>query len=195
MIWGLWSLSVWHTNVLSCLSVSGALATINRLSLLAQETPFCLQSIYSQFLTLRGVNRSINRNNHTSKCKKMCTFSKLGQENVLRMMMWMTWYCPPDTGLKTRSLAVWGQARYLSVKVDPHITASLQWAEKKPFVSLKLNATAVDDPHSRFSRQATLTTTSMIGLHVVRSESFSLTWSCESRQRDTTSSERKIQFK
>ena len=33
-----------------------------------------------------------------------------------------------------------------------------------------------------------------VDLHIVKSEEFSLTWSCGSRQRDTTSSGEKIQI-
>ena len=47
-----------------------------------------------------------------------CTFvhiqAKLGQENFLRMVRWMRWHCPLDTGFERRALAVWGRARYLS---------------------------------------------------------------------------------
>ena len=47
----------------------------------------------------------------------LCTCSlnsKLGHKNLLRMVRWMIWHCPPDTGFEIRSPAVWCRARYLS---------------------------------------------------------------------------------
>ena len=38
----------------------------------------------------------------------------------------MRWHCPPDTKLEIRALAVWGRARYLSVKEAPHIIEYLR---------------------------------------------------------------------
>ena len=57
--------------------------------------------------------------------------AKLGQENLLRMVRWMRWHCPPDTGFEIRALAVWGRARYLSVTEAPHNTEFHTWMGKK----------------------------------------------------------------
>ena len=63
----------------------------------------------------------------------------LGQENLLRMMRWIWWHCPPDKWFEIRALAVWGRARYLSVTEAPHdIVFFCEWAGKKHFVPLKL---------------------------------------------------------
>ena len=63
--------------------------------------------------------------------------AKLGQENLLGMMRWMRWHCPPDTGFEIQALAVWGRARYLSVTKAPHNTEFHTWMGKKKFVSFK----------------------------------------------------------
>ena len=54
----------------------------------------------------------------------------LGQENLLRMVRWLRWHCPPDTGFEIRALAVWGRARYLSVTEAPHNTDFHTWMGK-----------------------------------------------------------------
>ena len=36
-------------------------------------------------------------------------------ENLVGMVRWIRWHCPPDTGFEIRALAVWGRARYISV--------------------------------------------------------------------------------
>ena len=41
--------------------------------------------------------------------------AKLGQENLLKMLRWVTWHCPTDTGFEIQTLEVWERARYLSV--------------------------------------------------------------------------------
>ena len=53
--------------------------------------------------------------------------AKLGQENLLRMVRWLRWHCPPDTGFEIRALAVWGRARYLSVTEAPRNTYFHTW--------------------------------------------------------------------
>ena len=53
--------------------------------------------------------------------------AKLGQENLLRMVRWMRWHCPPDTGFEIRALAVWGRAGYFSVTEAPHNTGFFTW--------------------------------------------------------------------
>ena len=57
-------------------------------------------------------------------------WAKLGQENLLRMVRWMRWHCPPDTGFEIRALAVWGRARYLSVTEAPNNTEFYTWMKK-----------------------------------------------------------------
>ena len=57
--------------------------------------------------------------------------AKLGQDSVLRMVRW---HCPPDTGFEIQTLAVWGQARHLSVTEAPHNTSG--WG-RNIFVSFK----------------------------------------------------------
>ena len=52
--------------------------------------------------------------------------AKLGQNNLLRVMRWMKWHCPPDTGFEIRALADLGRARYLSVTGAPHNIESLR---------------------------------------------------------------------
>ena len=59
--------------------------------------------------------------------------AKLGQENLLRMVRWLRWHCPPDTGFEIRALAVWGRARHLSVTEAPHNTDFHTWMGKKQF--------------------------------------------------------------
>ena len=48
-------------------------------------------------------------------------YAKLCQENILRMVRWMRWHCPPDTGLDIRSPVVWGRARSLGNRGSPYI--------------------------------------------------------------------------
>ena len=60
-----------------------------------------------------GMNRALGH---------LCAHAKLGQENLLRMVRWLRWHCPPDTVFEIRALAVWGRARYLSVTEAPHNT-------------------------------------------------------------------------
>ena len=37
--------------------------------------------------------------------------AKLGQENLLKMVRWVRWHCPPATGFEIQTLEVWGRAR------------------------------------------------------------------------------------
>ena len=48
-------------------------------------------------------------------------WAKVGQENLLRMVRWMRWHCPPDTGFYIKSLVEWDRARYLSSQRLPQI--------------------------------------------------------------------------
>ena len=59
--------------------------------------------------------------------------AKLSQENLLRMVRWVRWHCPPDTGFEIQTLVVWGRARYLSVTEAPHNTEFYEWMRKKQF--------------------------------------------------------------
>ena len=47
---------------------------------------------------------------------------KLGEENLLRMVRWMTRHCPPDTGIEI----ILARARYLSVTEAPRNIESLR---------------------------------------------------------------------
>ena len=79
--------------------------------------------------------------------------AKLGQENLPKMLRWMRWHCPPDTGFEIRALALWGRARYLSVTEAPHT-----WMRKKLFVSFKPPRPAIE-PRTLAWKAAVLTTT------------------------------------
>ena len=78
----------------------------------------------------------------------------MGQENLLRMVRWMWWHCPPDTGFKIRALAVWGRVRYFSVTEAPHNTDFHTWMGKKHFCFFETAETGNRTPNS-----AVLTTT------------------------------------
>ena len=60
----------------------------------------------------------------------------LGQENLLRMVRWVRWHGPPDTGFYIQTLEVWGRARYLSATEAPHNTEFYEWIGKKHFLFL-----------------------------------------------------------
>ena len=80
----------------------------------------------------------------------------------LRIMRWIRWHCPPDTGFEIRTLAVWGRAHYLSVMEDPGLHTILtsdlyEWAGKKYAFLWNLNARAGDEPAiSRIFKQTAL---------------------------------------
>ena len=78
--------------------------------------------------------------------------AKLGQKSVLRMVRW---HCPPDTGFEIQTLAVWGQARYLSVTEAPHNTEFYEWMGKKHFCFFQTVETGKRTPW----KAAVLTTT------------------------------------
>ena len=69
------------------------------------------------------------------------------------MVRWMRWHCHPDTGFEIRAPAVWGRARYLSVKEAPHNIESLRVSGVKLVCQ---NGVRTRD--FRLSKQATLTT-------------------------------------
>ena len=66
-------------------------------------------------------------------CPSVHIQAKLGQENLPRMVRWVRWHCPPDTGFEIQTLEVWGRARYLSVTEVPHNTEFHKWMRKKHF--------------------------------------------------------------
>ena len=66
-------------------------------------------------------------------CPPVHIQAKLGQENLLRMVRWVRWHCPPDTGFEIQTLEVWGRTRYLSVTEFPHNTEFHKWMRKKHF--------------------------------------------------------------
>ena len=74
--------------------------------------------------------------------------AKLGQENLLRMVRWLRWHCPPDTGFEIRALTVWGRARYLSVTEAPHNTDFHTWMGKKHFCFFQTAETGNRTPNS-----------------------------------------------
>ena len=74
--------------------------------------------------------------------------AKLGQENLLRMVRWLRWHCPPDTGFEIRALAVWGRGRYLSVTEAPHNTDFHTWMGKKHFCFFQTAETGNRTPNS-----------------------------------------------
>ena len=49
--------------------------------------------------------------------------AELSQEKLLRMVRWVRWHCPPDTGFKIQTMEVRGRAHYLSVMEAPHNTS------------------------------------------------------------------------
>ena len=74
--------------------------------------------------------------------------AKLGQENLLRMVRWVKWHCPPDTRFEIQTLAVWGRARYLSVTEAPHNTKFYEWMGKKHFCFFQTAETRKRTPNS-----------------------------------------------
>ena len=57
--------------------------------------------------------------------------AKLGQENLLRIVRWVRWHCPLDTGFEIQTLDVRGRARYLSVTEAPYKSEFYEWMGKK----------------------------------------------------------------
>ena len=82
------------------------------------SSPTTSRELRQQFAACSGCKNEMNR--------------ALG-ENLLRMVRWMRWHFPPDTGFEIRALAVWGRARYLSVTEAPHNTEFYTWMGKKHF--------------------------------------------------------------
>ena len=66
-------------------------------------------------------------------CPPVHIQAKLGQENLLRMVRWVRWHCPPNTGFEIQTLEVWGRTRYLSVTEVPHNTEFHKLMRKKHF--------------------------------------------------------------
>ena len=61
--------------------------------------------------------------------------AELGQNKLLRVLRWVRWPCPLDTGFEIQGLEVWGRARYLSVTEAPHNTEFYEWMGSSGFVS------------------------------------------------------------
>ena len=79
----------------------------------------------------------------------LCTYRlNLARRTFLRMVIWMRWHCPPDTGFEIRALAVWGRARYLSVTEAPHNTKFNTWMENKHFGFFQTAETGNRTPNS-----------------------------------------------
>ena len=84
-------------------------------------------------LYIRKQNEDMKQNEMNRALGHLCA---LGQEKLLRMVRWLRWHCPPDTGFEIRALAVWGRARYLSVTEALHNTDFHTWMWKKHFLFL-----------------------------------------------------------
>ena len=86
--------------------------------------------LYDTWAVFDGLTINIKRINKWTNAwgfgPPFCTHAKLGQENLLSMVRWMRWHCPPDTGFEIRALMVWGRARYLSATEVPHNIESLR---------------------------------------------------------------------
>ena len=55
------------------------------------------------------------------------------------MVRWLRWHSPPDTGFETRTLAVWGRARYIST-----IWKNSTWA-KQTFQIVTISGTKIGE--------------------------------------------------
>ena len=84
--------------------------------------------------------------------------TKLGQENLLRMVRWVRWHCHLDTGFEIQTLEVWGQARYLSVTEAHHNTMFYEWMGKKHLCFFQTTETGKRAPNSIAWKAAVLTT-------------------------------------
>ena len=74
--------------------------------------------------------------------------AELGQENLLRMVRWVRWHCPPDTRFENKILEVWGRARYLSVTEAPYNTVCYEWMGKKHICFFQTAETGKRTPNS-----------------------------------------------
>ena len=74
--------------------------------------------------------------------------SQMKWNESVRMVRWLRWHCPPDTGFEIRALAVWGQARYLSVTEAPHNTEFYTWMGEKHFCFFQTAKTGNRTPNS-----------------------------------------------
>ena len=72
----------------------------------------------------------------------------MSQENLLRMVRWMRWHCPPDTVFEIRTMTVWGRARYFSVTEAPHNTEFYTWMGKTHFCFCQTAETGKRTPNS-----------------------------------------------
>ena len=72
----------------------------------------------------------------------------------MRMVRWLRWHCPPDTGLEIRALAVWGRARWPSPTI---LTFTRGWG-RNIFVSFKPPRPGTE-PRTLAWKAAVLTTT------------------------------------
>ena len=73
---------------------------------------------------------------------------KLNQENLLRMVRWVRWHCPPDTGFEIQTLEVSGRAHYLSVTETHHNNEFYEWMGKKHFCFFQTTETGKRIPNS-----------------------------------------------
>ena len=102
--------------------------------------------------------------NNKMKCKEwgfrlpLFTYAKLGQENLLRMVSWMRWHCPPDREFEIRALVVWGWARYLSVTKAPQNIKYLLVSGKETLCFFEWCLSGVQTRDLRLSKQSVLNT-------------------------------------
>ena len=90
-----------------------------------------------------------NKWNESGFRPPLCTYRlNWAKRTPLRMVRWLRWHCPPDTGFEIRDLAVWGRARYLSVTEAPHNTDFHIWMGKKHFCFFQTAETGNRTPNS-----------------------------------------------
>ena len=91
--------------------------------------------------------------------QSLCTYRLIrARRTLLRIVRWMRWHCPTDTGFEIRAMAVWGRARYLSVTEAPHNFQSLRVGVEKHIVSSKPEGQGGFPTRGhRLSQQAALT--------------------------------------
>ena len=97
-------------------------------------------------------SKKLSQENEMKRIGLGATFAhiqaKLNQENFLRMVRWVRWHCPPDTGFAIQTWKVWGRAPYLSITEAPHNTKFQEWMGKKHFCFFQTAETGKRTPNS-----------------------------------------------